>query len=234
MVVGYLLLSVMPLLLMIAIPTLGFYLFFQKYLIIFLVSIGLGFVIAWLWWSYFVVKWKLWAFRNTPTTEHLRLYQSAVTGLLIYPKHAWLNKTEIKTEAEAKEIQQYFRTLYEEVADSSDSDPELTHSEARIFYVGIGVILLIVSISVLVFSPHVLPNITATESIRSVITNKPSFVKNEEEAYVAIGIEALPELIYIYDDELNGMCISYLLNKVKVGDPIELFFHPNQIPLLTQ
>ena len=53
----------------------------------------LGFLSAWLAWSYFVVDWKIWAFENVRNVHELK--RKAIQNNLIWKDHSWFNKTEI-------------------------------------------------------------------------------------------------------------------------------------------
>ncbi|MEZ4825096.1 MAG: hypothetical protein R3C61_02205 [Bacteroidia bacterium] len=56
----------------------------------FLISLGIG----WLWWSFWVVKWKIWAYSDVQDI-HL-LYKRAVSGRLIWPQGHFYEKTELR------------------------------------------------------------------------------------------------------------------------------------------
>lgn len=66
---------------------------------IILLPIGFG----WLWWSFAITKWRIWAFRNTKKSDWLLLEQQAEISQLIHPKGSQYEKTEIRTKEE-KEI----------------------------------------------------------------------------------------------------------------------------------
>lgn len=53
----------------------------------------IGLLLAWLTWSYFVVKWKVWAFENVRNVHELK--RKAIQNNLIWKDESWLNKTEI-------------------------------------------------------------------------------------------------------------------------------------------
>ena len=63
-----------------------------------------GIVLAWIWWSYFVVKWKLWAYANVENVDELK--QRAVKGGLIWPEGSIFNKTEIWTEKDRSRLKE--------------------------------------------------------------------------------------------------------------------------------
>lgn len=55
----------------------------------------LGLIISWLYWSYFITKWKLWAFHNVRNVHELK--RKAIEQGLIWKDSSWFTKTEIKT-----------------------------------------------------------------------------------------------------------------------------------------
>lgn len=57
------------------------------------VGISLSFVCSWLFWSYMVVKWKVWAFENVRNVQELK--KRAIQEKLIWPDYSFFNKTEI-------------------------------------------------------------------------------------------------------------------------------------------
>lgn len=55
----------------------------------------LGFVFGWLAWSYFVNKWKIWAFENVQNVHELK--RKAIEEKLIWKSGSWFEKTEFKS-----------------------------------------------------------------------------------------------------------------------------------------
>lgn len=58
-----------------------------------------GFVIAWLWWSVMVPRWRLWAYERVDDIAELK--RAAVAVGLIWPDGWILERTEIKSKAHA-------------------------------------------------------------------------------------------------------------------------------------
>lgn len=54
-----------------------------------------GFLLGWLTWSYFVNKWKVWAFENVRNVHELK--QKAIDQKLIWKNDSWFEKTEFKS-----------------------------------------------------------------------------------------------------------------------------------------
>lgn len=62
-----------------------------------LISIGLG----WLYWSFMITKWRLWAFENVDDVYELE--SEAVEQNLIWKEGSIFEKTEIRTKEEQKQ-----------------------------------------------------------------------------------------------------------------------------------
>lgn len=58
-------------------------------------SLILGFLFGWLAWSYFVNKWKIWAFENVQNVHELK--RKAIEEKLIWKTGSWFEKTEFKS-----------------------------------------------------------------------------------------------------------------------------------------
>lgn len=73
-----------------------FYLGTQKILPFWIVPVGfgLGFGLAWLWWSVMITKWRLWAFENVRNVHELK--KRAVQEKLIWADNSIFEKTEIR------------------------------------------------------------------------------------------------------------------------------------------
>lgn len=69
-----------------------------------LVGTILGFVFAWLWWSYKIVKWKIWAFDNTKKTDWSSLKHRAVSQKLIWEDGSIFQKTEIRSTEDNRKL----------------------------------------------------------------------------------------------------------------------------------
>lgn len=58
-------------------------------------GVAASLLLAWLYWSIMIVRWRLWAFDKVSNVHDL--YQRATTERLIWPDGSWANKTEIWT-----------------------------------------------------------------------------------------------------------------------------------------
>jgi len=65
-------------------------------LLVFLASV----CIAWLWWSFTVPRWRLWAYRRVTNIPALKA--QAVSNGLTWPDGHWFSRTEIKSKAHAR------------------------------------------------------------------------------------------------------------------------------------
>lgn len=77
----------------------------------------LGFVLASIWWSKAVIKWKLWAYSEVLNPK--RLEERAVGRQYIHPRFSLLAKTEWASKSERAELER----LYDQM-DSSDFETE--------------------------------------------------------------------------------------------------------------
>lgn len=79
-----------------------FYLGIEKILPFWIVPVGFGlaFVVAWLYWSIMITKWRLWAFNNVRNVHELK--RRAIQEKLIWPDHSIFVKTEIRNSTEKK------------------------------------------------------------------------------------------------------------------------------------
>jgi hypothetical protein len=58
---------------------------------------GVGFVLAWLWWSLAVPRWRLWAYERVPVADIPQLKRHAVHVGLTWPDGSLFGRTEIKS-----------------------------------------------------------------------------------------------------------------------------------------
>lgn len=97
------------------------------------VGFGLAFIVSWLWWSFAVTHWRIWAY------EHVRniheLMEVAMNDKLIYPKGGWFERKEIRTPGQREVLRQLEARLAtpDERADDPSVPPEtaVRHSRAQ-------------------------------------------------------------------------------------------------------
>jgi hypothetical protein len=61
-------------------------------------SILLGPVVAWIYWSFAITRWRIWAFSNVNDVHELKTL--AISGQLIWPDGSFFERTEIRTNKE--------------------------------------------------------------------------------------------------------------------------------------
>lgn len=91
----------------------------QWLILILFLSVFIG---AWLYWSFKITKWRLWAFENVDDVYELKY--RAISEKLIWPDGNILEKTEIRSTAEKKkwaQLQERF-TEYDEFDDDASND----------------------------------------------------------------------------------------------------------------
>ena len=101
---GHLIVNVPVFVCIIGIPALSFYLSNQNLIPKWGIGIGfvLGFVIAWLVWSFMITKWRIWAFENVRNVHELK--KRAIQEKLIWNDGNIFEKTEIRTLEDKKEL----------------------------------------------------------------------------------------------------------------------------------
>jgi hypothetical protein len=69
-----------------------------------LIPVGLvvTFILMWLWWSFMITRWRIWAFTNVRNVHELR--EKAVNRKLIWPDGMWFEKTEIRSAAQKQKL----------------------------------------------------------------------------------------------------------------------------------
>jgi hypothetical protein len=70
--------------------------------ILVIVGFGLSFVVAWLYWSIFITKWRIWAFENVRNVHELK--KRAIQENLIWKDGSIFEKTEIRTQAQQAKL----------------------------------------------------------------------------------------------------------------------------------
>ena len=71
----------------------------------------LGFCLGWLWWSYKIVKWRIWAFENTNKEDWITLKYEAIEQQLIWEDGNIFEKTEIRSRVEQAKIEAINREI---------------------------------------------------------------------------------------------------------------------------
>ncbi len=124
-----------------------------------LIGFLLTFIIMWFWWSFFVVKWKIWAFNNVRNVHALK--RRAIQVLLIWPDSSWFNKTEIKTTKQVHQLEELaYKFKQEDILEKSiDFDIETTEIKvyiskiSRIFILALSILILLFGIYIIQINP---------------------------------------------------------------------------------
>lgn len=66
------------------------------------VGFVLAFVFAWLWWSFMITRWRLWAFDNVRNVHELK--KRAIQEKLIWADNSIFEKTEIRTRTDKEKL----------------------------------------------------------------------------------------------------------------------------------
>lgn len=73
--------------------------------------------IAWLWWSYRIVKWKIFACSQIAIEDRYQLYEKAIEVGLIWPSTSMFTKTELWTKKDKenwkKKVRPEIRALFD-------------------------------------------------------------------------------------------------------------------------
>lgn len=88
---------------------------------IYFVTTIAGFVSAWIYWSYYVTRWRIWAFSNVRNVHELQ--RKAIENSLIWKEGSWFEKTEIRTE-EDKRQWEYLKRKFNE--------PDVYHDDVSV------------------------------------------------------------------------------------------------------
>lgn len=79
----------------------------ESMVIAYFIGFVLSFFLAWTWWSYHIAKWRVWAFESTRKSDWAKLRQRAVAGNLIWPEGHRLERTEIRSPEQKRQIQNF-------------------------------------------------------------------------------------------------------------------------------
>jgi len=144
---GHLIVNVPVFICIIGIPALSFYLSNQNLIPKWGIGIGfvLGFVIAWLVWSFMITKWRIWAFENVRNVHELK--KRAIQEKLIWNDGNIFEKTEIRTLEDKKELKKLEKKFDKE--DVYREDHSLPPKTIIKFSKSLGLFELIISILII-------------------------------------------------------------------------------------
>lgn len=112
---GHLTVNIPVLIILFGLPFLFSYLETKKVILLYQKNILIpsSFILAWLYWSFVIVKWKLWAYKNVKELDELKLL--AVKQGLIWQDGSFFEKTEIKTKSEKQKLLNYENDFYNSI-----------------------------------------------------------------------------------------------------------------------
>lgn len=119
----------------------GIYLFQANFFEGWIIPIGFvfGFALGWLTWSYFVNRWKIWAYENVRNIHELQ--RKAVEQKLIWQNGSWFEKTEFKNYQQKQKLKQLeTKFLEKDIFKDDISVPK----ETVIYYSRITIIFLLI------------------------------------------------------------------------------------------
>lgn len=101
----------MPIIFFLAVPPLIFFILLDLNAFSVIGGILGGFACAWIWWSFAVTRWRIWAFSNVRNIHELR--RKAVNEKIIHPQGSWFEKTEVKTQLQKQILRELERRFKE-------------------------------------------------------------------------------------------------------------------------
>ena len=109
------------------------------------VGTAIGFLLAWLVWSYTITKWRIWAYENVRNVHELK--KRAIRERLIWPDGHFFERTEIKSADDKltlKKLEKKFEIPDEHTEDHSlPSQLEVYYSKPKSYLeIGLGILFL--------------------------------------------------------------------------------------------
>jgi hypothetical protein len=184
----------------------------------FLVGFVLAFGLAWLWWSFKITKWRLWAFDNVRNVHELK--KRAIQEKLIWADNSIFEKTEIRTRTDKEKLislQNKFKQ------DDLFQDDLTIQTETIIYYskgrnylemifmlllVGVGIYLLVKTDSyILGLVLTLLGAYQSFKEYKEATNTEPQIILNEK------GIKTINTDFYSWNEIENEEVVSQVLGK---------------------
>ncbi|EDP97911.1 hypothetical protein U8527_18130 [Kordia algicida OT-1] len=146
---GHLMVNVPVTITLIGCPALAFYLSKQNLIPSWGIAVGfvIGFLVAWLIWSYMITKWRIWAFENVRNVHELK--KRAVQEKLIWEDGSMFEKTEIRNWEDKQKLKKLERKFEKEDVYREDHNlppkTEIYYSKTH-NYVELSVSLLLIGV----------------------------------------------------------------------------------------
>ncbi|MFV0233558.1 hypothetical protein OBK30_10940 [Empedobacter falsenii] len=192
-----------------------FYLGCQKFIPTWGFPVGFIFAMAvsWLWWSFMITKWRLWAFENVRNVHELK--KRAIQEKLIWLDNSIFEKTEIRTTKDVEKL----NTLSNKFNQEDVFQDDLTIANETIIYYakgknfvemaimcisfGFGVYLLLIDHSYTVGSIFSIAGaFCAYKNYKEATNKEPQIIINDK------GIKTISTDFYSWDDIYNEEAIS--------------------------
>jgi hypothetical protein len=148
---GHLMVNVPVVLTIIGCPALAIYLSDKNSIPKWSIGVAflIGFILAWLIWSYMITKWRIWAFANVQNVHELK--KRAIQEKLIWDDGNVFERTEIKSNNDKKELKKLNKKFEKEDTYREDYSlppkKEIYFSKATIFVeLGVAIFIVIVGI----------------------------------------------------------------------------------------
>lgn len=172
-----------------------------------LAGIALAIVLAWLYWSIMIVRWRLWAFDKVHNVHEL--YKRAITEHLIWPDGSWATKTEIWTKEQREQwvsIQSRFSepdvleddyTVPAETSICFSRSRNLAEMTLMLLLAGFGIYLIVADINLFFGIVMVaIGVIFAIRELKQATNTKPQIVLNQKGITTVLhGFEAWHDII---------------------------------------
>lgn len=98
-------------------------------------SIVIAPIVAWIYWSFTITRWRIWAFSNVD--DPLELKRMAVDGGLIWKDGSFFERTEIRTAKQKALIFELEKRIREEKTKEFEDDPSVPNSSEFKFSKGV-------------------------------------------------------------------------------------------------
>ena len=179
----------------------------------FIVGFLIAFGLAWLWWSFMITKWRVWAFENVRNVHELK--RRAIQEKLIWTDKSIFEKTEIRTAIDNEKLSSLQNKFNQDDIFQDDltvpSETVIYYSKGKNFlemitmlcFLGVGIYLLLKSDSYILGSILSIVGVYFSFKEYKEATNKqPQIIINDK------GIQTISTDFYNWTDIENEEVIS--------------------------
>ena len=178
-----------------------------------LVGFALAFVFSWLWWSFMITKWRLWAFDNVKNVHELK--KRAIQEKLIWANDNIFEKTEIRTVTDKEKLNSLSNKFNQEDVFLDDltvaSETVIYYSKSKNLFemaimlgcLGVGIYLLLKTDSYIIGSILSIVGVYfGYKDYKEVTNTEPQIIINDS------GIKTISTDFYSWNDIENEEVIS--------------------------